>query len=72
MRKLFQVGRLMVVAGIVGVVGFGVSSATARPPCLCPDVWRPVICSDGNVYSNLCYASCAGAWGCVPAGDVWY
>ena len=36
----------------------------------CLDVWDPVICSDGNVYSNLCYASKAGASGCVPFGDT--
>lgn len=32
----------------------------------CPDVYAPVLCSDGNVYSNGCYASVAGATGCVP------
>ena len=69
MRKLIAVSKLMMVAGILGVVGFGVSSAVARPPCLCPDVWMPVICSNGHVYSNYCYASCAGASGCVPFGD---
>jgi hypothetical protein len=36
----------------------------------CPDVWDPVICSDGNVYSNSCYASVAGATNCVPYGDT--
>ena len=36
----------------------------------CPDVWDPVICSDGQIYSNGCYASVAGATGCVPYGDV--
>lgn len=35
-------------------------------PYACPDVYAPVICSDGNVYSNSCYASVAGATGCVP------
>lgn len=32
----------------------------------CPDVWNPVICSNGQVYSNLCYANLAKAKGCVP------
>jgi len=32
----------------------------------CPDVWNPVICSNGQVYSNLCYAGLAHAHGCVP------
>jgi hypothetical protein len=35
----------------------------------CPDVWDPVICDDGNVYSNSCYAWVACAEGCEPYGD---
>jgi len=35
----------------------------------CPDVWKPVICSNGVVYSNACYASRAHATNCVPYGD---
>jgi hypothetical protein len=34
----------------------------------CPDVWDPVICDDGVVYSNSCYAYRACATGCVPYG----
>ena len=41
-------------------------SEAARP--LCPDVYAPVICSNGRVYSNSCYANAAGATGCVPYG----
>lgn len=37
-------------------------------PTYCPDVYAPVICSNGRVYSNSCYASRAGATGCVPYG----
>lgn len=39
-------------------------------PILCPDVYNPVICSDGVIYSNSCYAYRACATGCVPYGDV--
>ena len=35
----------------------------------CPDVWDPVICSNGQVYSNYCYASKAKATGCISFGD---
>lgn len=35
-------------------------------PDACLDVWRPVICADGRIYSNLCYAMRACAKGCVP------
>ena len=34
----------------------------------CLDVYAPVICSNGVVYSNACYASKAKATGCVPCG----
>lgn len=34
----------------------------------CLDVYAPVICSNGVVYSNACYASKAKATGCVPYG----
>lgn len=48
------------------------ASAIIRPfPCgprYCLDVWRPVICSNGQVYSNDCYAARACATGCVPYG----
>jgi hypothetical protein len=36
----------------------------------CPDVYDPVICSNGQVYGNACYAGKAGATGCVPYGAV--
>lgn len=32
----------------------------------CPDVWDPVQCSDGEIYSNSCYAKRACAHGCQP------
>lgn len=61
---------------IVGVVGFaavstaqGVIRPCFRPGIFCMDVWRPVICSNGVVYSNSCYAYRACATGCVPYGD---
>jgi len=37
-------------------------------PRYCLDVWRPVICSGGGVYSNDCYAARECATGCVPWG----
>ena len=41
-----------------------------NPNFQCPDVWKPVICSNGQVYSNGCYAARACATGCVPYGDT--
>jgi hypothetical protein len=37
---------------------------------LCPDVYQPVICSNGHVYSNGCFAYLDCATGCVPYGDT--
>lgn len=36
----------------------------------CTDVYNPVICSNGQVYGNGCYAYIACATGCVPYGAV--
>jgi hypothetical protein len=52
-----------------GALAFAVPSE-AKPKCpkegiLCPALYDPVICSDGQVYSNACYANVACATGCV-------
>ena len=65
----------VVALALVAVVAGSFSLTYARKPpseptCLCPDVWDPVVCSDGNTYSNFCYAGCAGATGCVRTGDI--
>lgn len=54
----------------VGVAPVELKVKCPRPGILCPDVMSPVICSDGQVYSNSCYAYVACATGCVPTGDV--
>jgi len=62
----------MAAAAVVAVVGFAATSYAKPPlgggcgPRYCLDVWNPVICSDGQVYSNLCYAQRACATGCTP------
>jgi len=71
----------LLVLGIASLFGTN-DSAAAKPggggtkctgcprPCVaCIDVYDPVICSDGQVYSNSCYAYVACATGCVPYGD---
>jgi len=71
---------LCLVLAIVGVMVFAVTSvafAGKKPGgggggggCNCTDIYAPVICSNGIVYPNACYASCAKATGCVPYGDA--
>ena len=65
----------LVALGAVAFVGFDAAftpeaEALLRPapPFGCPDLWAPVICDNGQVYSNFCYANLAGATGCVPFG----
>ncbi|HEX2642127.1 MAG TPA: hypothetical protein VHU81_03990 [Thermoanaerobaculia bacterium] len=45
-------------------------SQCPRKGILCTDQYDPVICSNGKVYSNSCYAYVACATGCVPYGAV--
>ena len=37
-------------------------------PCVCPQIYAPVRCSDGTIYINACIAACQGASGCTPVG----
>lgn len=61
---------------VLGVAGLATTSLAARPggggggPKLCPDVYAPVLCPNGKVYPNSCYASRAGQTNCVPYGDI--
>ena len=68
--------RLALALALVGAAGAGSLAFAAKPQpsgcprdILCADVWDPVICSDGQVYSNSCYAYRACATGCQPYGN---
>ena len=69
--------KIVVGTAVVSVFAIGVSSlftpAQARfggGNCICPDVYAPVICSNGVTYSNSCVASCNHATGCHSAGNI--
>ena len=69
------IGRLAIGAVIVLTLVVGVSQLVAPAYarfkiCTCPDVYAPVICSNGLTYSNGCVASCNGATGCHRTGDI--
>src|SRR5262249_36649590 len=51
---------LVVVAG--GVLNTAVNATAAA----CPNIVRPVICSNGKIYVNQCYANLDHAKNCVP------
>lgn len=51
------------------------TEAAKKPKCpregiLCTLQYDPVICSNGQVYSNACFAYVDCATGCVPYGAV--
>ena len=62
-----MVGMSPLLAAACGGSGGGGSGCPRDIQCL--DVWQPVICADGIVYSNSCYAYRACAPGpCVSYG----
>lgn len=70
--KKFSAGVL--VAGVLVAAGTATTSLGAKPAggcfrnILCLDVWQPVLCPNGIVYSNNCYAYRACQTNCVPWG----
>lgn len=50
---------------------FGFGSGSGCPHTgACPENYAPVICSNGVVYSNSCFAALDCATGCVPYADA--
>ena len=71
MKKLFAtaiVAAIVFGAATVVLGTLATSRVEARPSCKCPMVYDPVVCSDGQVYSNACVARCEGARGCTSTG----
>ena len=64
---LFAVAAFAVAALAIGVATLTSTETEAAIDCLCPDVYKPVICKNGKTYSNFCYARCDGAHGCKSA-----
>lgn len=58
----------LAIALSAAALAFPAPSGAAGGGYECPDVYAPVICSNGQVYGNGCYAGKAGATGCVPYG----
>lgn len=68
MNALRTVSKLALVAAVAATVLF-VAKAPAGPK-VCPQIYAPVICDNGKVYPNQCYADKARAKNCVPYGDL--
>ncbi len=86
MKRLDLFWKLALVIGLVVIIAVGTVAYAGKPTppggggkpgcpkdISCPDVWLPVICADGIVYSNSCYADRA----CAPkpctsyGGDIY-
>jgi hypothetical protein len=65
---------LALAAGLAAMTGASTHAAAAQsakkcvpnPNPICYQIYAPVICSNGVVYTNQCYADAACAKGCVP------
>ncbi len=71
MKNLKKFGMVSLVVAVCGVAVMAVQTTfAARPPreCICLDIYRPVICPNGLIYPNDCYARCDGQRNCVLWG----
>ena len=64
------IGAVVAATLAVGITALFVPAQAAFKTCTCPDVYAPVICSNGITYSNSCVASCNHATGCHRTGDI--
>jgi hypothetical protein len=65
-KSCLRLSGLALIAAAIGVLS---SSVFAGPP-VCPEIYAPVICSNGKIYPNQCYADRAHAKDCVPYGGI--
>ncbi|UCG34500.1 MAG: hypothetical protein JSU68_07625 [Phycisphaerales bacterium] len=78
MRKYVPVFKVLLLLLVVVALWFTAAAYAKKPgggggdgcprDIMCPDYWDPVICDDGNIYSNDCYAYAACATGCESLG----
>jgi hypothetical protein len=72
-KKLILVSALALIAGTFSAaVPSQAAGDCPNSGIVCPAVYDPVICNDGKVYSNSCYARAACARGCqdYPGGPI--
>ncbi|HYO13427.1 MAG TPA: hypothetical protein VE685_09565 [Thermoanaerobaculia bacterium] len=72
MNRIKLISKVTLAFALAAGTLVGTIEAKPKPTCpqdiLCPTYYDPVICSDGKVYSNQCFATAACATGCVPYG----
>jgi hypothetical protein len=67
-RNRFVAAAVCCALALAAVMGAAAlfSDLKAAPGCICPLVYSPVKCSNGQTYPNLCIANCHHAKNCVP------
>jgi hypothetical protein len=72
MKRAFLISAAMFVAFALAMVAAGsiVTDTAAATSCTCPQIFAPVICSNGQAYDNICYARCDHAKQCVRIGPA--
>lgn len=74
--RKWNAGSVLFVAVAAGVTALAADTLAGRLPVpppnppICPDVYAPVICPNGQIYPNSCYAVAAGQSNCVPYDDA--
>ena len=69
-KVAFSAAVATVVVGGISTLFTPVQARFGGGNCICPDVYAPVLCSNGVTYSNACVASCNHATGCHPTGNI--
>jgi hypothetical protein len=79
MTRAKILNKLALAAALATLTGAGVSTHAAaaqaakkckpNPNPICYQIYAPVTCSNGQTYTNQCYADAACATGCVPASN---
>jgi len=71
MNAARRIARLVVVLGLVATAAVGslalIAPVEAKGPCICPQIYAPVVCDNGKTYPNPCVAECRNGRNCVPA-----
>ncbi|HUU84641.1 MAG TPA: hypothetical protein VM243_14170 [Phycisphaerae bacterium] len=79
MREVGPAIKLVLLLAVLTAIGLPDTAYAKKPggggdddcprDIMCPAYWDPVICDDGQTYSNACYAYAACATGCESMGQ---
>lgn len=83
MNRAKMLKKLALAAALTAMTGAGAGAYAAgstdaqpakkcvpNPNAICPFIYAPVTCNNGQTYSNQCFADAACARGCKPANTL--